>query len=139
MSELKRSDIYKDPRAHEVQMPRTGDLAEVVRSHCKQETGLLVQVVGEPHRCTNFCADCGIEVLDYFVEVYQVHAQWWYLMPGPWFIPIKWLKRIDPRDPTKYPRIAQRLYRPLAPTYEQEKAWNPGVQREPWTKVIEIG
>jgi hypothetical protein len=116
-----REEIYKAPRAHEVELPRTGDLAEIRRSHCTAESGLLVQVVGEPHLCFCQCADCGQEVTEYFVEIFTNHAEW-LKTPGPWFYPLAWLKRIDPRDPVRYERV--RHYRPLEPTDEQIRAAN---------------
>lgn len=113
-----RESVYKTPRPHEVDLPRPGDLAEVRRGHCKAnaESGLLVQVMGKPHRCFCQCADCGQEVTEYFVEVHADMPQW-LGTPGPWFYPIKWLKRIDPRDPVEYARI--RNYQALRPTAEQ--------------------
>lgn len=104
-------------------MPRTGDVAEIVRSHCLQETGLLVQVMGLPHRCECNCADCGQPVTGMFVEVYCVH-EGWLGTPGPWFMPLKWLKRIDPRDPVKFAKVDTRRYRPVMPTVEQLIAAN---------------
>src|SRR5258708_25525265 len=56
---LTRSEIYKTPRPHEEELCRPGDLAEVRRSHCTPESGLLVQVMGEPHFCFCMCAECG--------------------------------------------------------------------------------
>ena len=44
-----RSEIYRTPHAHEWERPRTGDLAEIKRDHCQSESGLLVQVMGDPH------------------------------------------------------------------------------------------
>ena len=71
---MDRSEVYKTPCPHEVGVPRTGDLAEVRRGHCRanSEAGLLCQVVGEPHWCYCLCADCGQEVTDWFVEVGHV-------------------------------------------------------------------
>jgi hypothetical protein len=122
---MRRSDIYKSPRPHEVDLPRRGDLAEIRRSHCVQETGLLLQVVGDPHRCFCQCADCGQPITDYFVEVHAASAVMaaWFKTPGPWFYPLAWLRRVDPRDPTQYERVSR--YLPLWPTDEQEKAANP--------------
>lgn len=118
-----RSDVYKAPRPHEVEIPRVGDLAEVRRGHCKAnaEAGLLVQVMGNPHLCFCQCADCGQEVTEYFVEIHSDHAEF-QKTPGPWFYPITWLKRIDPSDPVQYARIKN--YAPLRPTEEQLIAAN---------------
>ncbi|HZP86604.1 MAG TPA: hypothetical protein VFB54_07265 [Burkholderiales bacterium] len=115
---LKHSDVYKIPRPHEVELPRPGDLAEVRRSHCKAnaEAGLLVQVMGKPHWCYCNCADCGLAITEYFVEVH-CDLREWQGTPGPWFYPIDWLKRIDPRDPVQYERI--RNYRFVLPTDAQ--------------------
>lgn len=123
---LARSEIYKTPRPHEVELPRTWDLAEIKRGHCRAnaEAGLLVQVVGEPHLCFAQCADCASELEEYFVEVHSKDPHW-RKTPGPWFYPIRWLKRIDHTDPTNYERI--RDYRPLAPTDEQLVIANPGL------------
>ncbi|HEY1723974.1 MAG TPA: hypothetical protein VGF89_01020 [Steroidobacteraceae bacterium] len=112
-----RSNVYKTPRPHEIELPRKDDLAEIRRSHCVAESGLLLQVVGDPHLCYCQCADCGQEVTEYFVEVYSPCAQWWFKTPGPWFYPIDWLKRVDPRDPVQYERV--RNYMPLWPTEQQ--------------------
>lgn len=133
-----RAEVYKEPRPHEIDLCRPGDLAEIVRSHCKPETALLVQVVGEPHWCFNFCRDCGQEVTGWFVEITVAKSLYpaWHDMPGPWFMPIKWLKRVDPRDPVHYERVTH--YRPLMPTPEQEKSWNPGMTPEPNVRVIEL-
>lgn len=119
---LDRSEIYKTPRAHEVMLVRPGDLAEVRRSHCKPESGLQVRVHGEPHRCQCFCADCGQEVTEYFVEVWADDAEWWFETPGPWFIPIAWLRRISPEDTAWHAPIQG--YRPLEPTEGQLIAAN---------------
>lgn len=115
------SAVYKIPRPHEVDLPRPWDLAEIKRGHCRAnaEAGLLVQVVGEPHRSFQQCADCGVGTTEYFVEVVvnQKDFSHWYKTPGPWFYPITWLKRIDPRDPVNYDRIKD--YKPLFATNEQ--------------------
>lgn len=119
---LARSEIYKTPRPHEEELCRPGDLAEIRRSHCTQESGLIVEVMGEPHFCFCMCAECGQDVTEYFVEVWAVDAAWWFKTPGPWFMPIKWLKRIDPRDRLKHARVKN--YAPLEPTDEQIIAAN---------------
>lgn len=115
------SEIYKSPRPHEVELPRPGDIAEIQKGHCRanSEAGLLVQIVGEPHYCFCMCADCATEITERFVEVHvdaKDYAHWW-KTPGPWFYPIRWLKRIDPADPVEYLRV--RNYRPLEATPEQ--------------------
>lgn len=119
---MRRSDVYKTPRPHEVELPRTGDLAEIRRSCCKPESGLLVQVVGDPHYCYCQCADCGAEWSGHFVEVTTDYPQW-FMTPGPWFYPLDWLRRIDPRDSVEFARV--RNYRPLDATPEQIAAANP--------------
>jgi hypothetical protein len=84
-------EIYKR-RLLDAEVPRRGDLAEVVRDHCSSaETGLLVEVVNDPHRCEVYCAECGQKVVEYFVEV-KSHI-FDRKAPGPHFYPIKWLKR----------------------------------------------
>jgi|SRR5882672_4295523 len=113
--------IYKTPRPHEEERPRPGDLAEIRRSHCKQESGLLVQVMGEPHLAFVNCADCGQAVTEWIVEVHCNHADW-IKTSGPWFYPIHWLKRLDPNDPVQYARL--RSYTFLQPTAEQIAAAN---------------
>ena|SRR5579863_2586259 len=120
---MRRLDVYKVPRPHEVDLPRTWDLAEVRRGHCRAnaEAGLVCQVVGEPHFCYCNCADCGQAVTEYFVEVHSSDPHW-QKTPGPWFMPIRWLKRIDPSDPFQYERV--RNYRPLEPTEAQIAAAN---------------
>jgi hypothetical protein len=116
-----RSEIYRTPRPHEAELPRRGDLAEVRRSHCQPESGLLVQVMNEPHLALVQCADCGASVTEYIVEVHSDHPDW-QKTPGPWFYPIRWLKRIDPIDPVQYARV--RRYRPVEATVEQERIAN---------------
>ncbi len=125
---LPHSEIYKIPRPHEVDVPRTWDVAEIKRGHCRanEDAGRLVQVVGEPHLCFCMCAYCGTDVTEYFVEVHCSDPQWM-KVPGPWFMPLRWLKRLDPRDPVNYQRI--RDYRPLAPTPEQILEANPELKR----------
>jgi len=121
---LTRAEIYKTPRPHEVELPRTWDLAEIKHGHCRAnaEAGLLVQVVGEPHLCFAQCADCGSELEEYFVEVHSSDPHW-HKTPGPWFYPLRWLKRIDATDPVQYARV--RHYRPLEATVQQIIAANP--------------
>jgi hypothetical protein len=123
---MQRSEVYKTPRLHEIELPRPGDLAEITRGHCRanSEAGLLVQIVGLPHRCFAQCADCGTDVVDYFVEVFvnQIDYAHWFKTPGPWFYPISWLKRIDPADPVQYDRVKH--YRYVTPTAEQIAAAN---------------
>lgn len=116
---LTRADVYKTPREHEVELPRTNDLAEITRSCCKAESGLIVQVVGEPHKCFAQCADCGAEWVAHFVEVTTSadYGLGWFKTPGPWFMPIDWLRRIDPRDPVQYARVLH--YMPNWPTEQQ--------------------
>lgn len=121
---MRLPQIYRHPRPHEIDTPRTWDLAEIKHGHCRanSEAGLLVQVVGDPHYCFAMCADCGTDITDWFVEVHSSDPHW-LKTPGPWFMPLRWLKRIDPTDPTQYERV--RHYRPLEPTAEQLIAANP--------------
>ena len=53
--------------------------------------GLVVVVIGFPHRVTNTCAQCGQEVTDYFVEVSSDNPKF-NAVPGPHYYPISWLK-----------------------------------------------
>ncbi|MES1993140.1 MAG: hypothetical protein V4457_05940 [Pseudomonadota bacterium] len=73
--------------------PRRGDIAAIVRDHHHTETGLVVHVVNDPHRCTQICHECGQEVTEFFVEV---ESQTWPREAGPYFYPIRWLKRVLP-------------------------------------------
>jgi hypothetical protein len=70
--------------------PRRGDLAEIVRDHHNNERGMVVQVVNDPHWSEQYCADCGQKVVEWFVEV---RAAFFASTPGPYFYPIRWLKR----------------------------------------------
>jgi hypothetical protein len=83
-------EIYKRDLL-DADIPRRGDLAEIVRDHHRTETGMLVEVVNDPHKCEQYCAECGQKVVDYFVEV-RSHA--FAAIPGPHFYPIKWLRRV---------------------------------------------
>lgn len=121
MRDRLREDIYRVPRAHEVEVPRTGDLAEVFRDHCQFETGLLVQVVGDPHLCVAYCHKCGQRIVERLVEIYTEYDGF-HGTPGPWFYPVDWLKRIDPRDPVHYPRILR--YVPRFATKQELAAAN---------------
>lgn len=121
MRDRLREEIYRVPRAHEVTVPRSGDLAELVRDHCQSDTGLLVQVVGDPHLAVAYCHKCGQRILERLVEVYTEHEAW-RATPGPWFVPIDWLRRIDPRDPVNYPRILR--YVPRFATAQELRAAN---------------
>ena len=79
--------------------PRKGDFAEVVKDHCLQETGMLVRVVDYPHWCLSICADCGLQVKEWIVQVEPLTdwLKWHVKAPGgPFFYPINWLKRWDP-------------------------------------------
>lgn len=115
---MKHSDVYKTPRAHEVGLPRPGDIAELRRSHCgaNADAGLLVQVQGKPHLCSANCFRCGVKTVEYMVEVTSDHPEW-QNTPQPWLVPISWLKRLDPRDPVDFVKI--RNYRPRLATVEQ--------------------
>lgn len=111
-----RSEIYRIPVAHEVEIPRRGDLAEIKRSHCVQQTGLVVEVVGDPHLCTAYCADCGLKFDERMAEIWTREPSW-HTSPGPWFYPIAWLRRIDPRDPFQFERVQR--YQQLVATPRQ--------------------
>jgi ferredoxin len=115
------SEIYRRPNPHEVDVPRRGDLAEIVRSHCVQESGRIVQVMHDPHLCTSRCTYCGLCIEEFMVEVHCDDPKW-QDTPGPWFMPVKWLKRIDPNDPVQYERI--RSYKQVIATKEQERLAN---------------
>ena len=56
------------------------------------------------------------EVTDLFVEVHSSDPHW-LETPGPWFMPLRWLKRIDPTDPVQYERVHH--YQPLLPADER--------------------
>ena len=113
---MEQVEVYRRPNPHQIEVPRKGDLAEVARSHCLQQTGLIVEVVHEPHLCTSRCGDCGLEFTEWMVEVWTWEPQW-HKTPGPWFYPIKWLRRIDPRDPFKWERVKR--YQQLAASPQQ--------------------
>lgn len=85
------SEVYKR-RLLPADCPRRGDIAEVIRDHHNDETGLLVHVVNDPHYCMQHCANCGTAVSDYFVEV---ECDRWPKSAGPFYFPISWLKRIS--------------------------------------------
>jgi hypothetical protein len=106
-----RAELYRTPNAHEWDRPRTGDLAEIKRDHCQSESGLLVQVMGEPHLMVARCHKCGQKTEEWMVEIHAQHGPWM-KTPGPWFHPVRWLKRIDPTDPVEYARV--RSYEPNA-------------------------
>lgn len=111
-----RTHIYRKPRAHEVDLARKGDVAEVIRDHCVQETGLLLEVVGDPHLSMARCNWCGQYVEVRLVEVFATYGPW-LKVPGPWFYPVEWLKRLDPRQPVQFQRIAK--YRQTLATPQQ--------------------
>ena len=135
---IERGEVYKTPRPHEENLPRPGDFAEIRRGHCRAnaEAGLIVEVMGEPHLCFCQCADCGSELDEHHVEIYSddPHFQ---KTPGPWFYPIRWLRRIDPRDQVNARLPRNRHYAPLLPTDEQLVAANPGLELTP-APVAEI-
>jgi len=106
-----RREHYRRPFAHETDRPRTGDIAELKRDHCQSETGLLVQVMGDPHLMSGRCHKCGERIDEWMVEIFTQHPAW-FGTPGPWFYPVSWLKRIDPRDPVYFERIRQYIPNP---------------------------
>jgi hypothetical protein len=116
MSDALRREVYRKPRPHEVGQPRRGDLAEIIKSHCVQQTGLILEVVHDPHLCVSRCADCGLRIEEWMVEVWTREPSW-HKTPGPWFYPLAWLKRIDPRDPFQFERVKR--YEQLAATPKQ--------------------
>lgn len=92
-------EIYKR-RLLAQETPRRGDLACVVRDHHRNETGMLVKVVNDPHECEARCHECGQMVYGFFVEVVPSEP---ILMPGsalvcpgPYFMPLDWLRRANP-------------------------------------------
>jgi hypothetical protein len=99
-------DVYKRSLL-DMDVPRRGDLAEVRCDHHKTETGLIVHVVNDPHYNRQYCHECGEHIDGYFVEVVSPA---WDGQPGPHFYPVKWLKRIDPKD---YAAVNARLDRQL--------------------------
>lgn len=113
--------IYRNPAQHELDVPRRGDLAEVLRSHCIQESGRLIQVMSHPLAGVGRCAHCGSEMDEFFVEVHCSDSEW-QGTPGPWFMPVQWLKRLDPMDPVQYARL--RKYRYVVADEQQLRAAN---------------
>jgi hypothetical protein len=89
-------EIYKERLLPE-DCPRKGDYAEITRSHCSAgESGMLVKVVDFPHWCKSSCADCWLPIFDWIVQVEPLKPipRWEEQAPGgPWFYPIRWLKR----------------------------------------------
>lgn len=95
-------EIYKD-RGLALDTPRLGDFAEIRRSHCVPETGMLVRVVDYVHWCILTCADCGQHMRELQVRIEplapDVLAKWEAQAPGgPWLYPIAWLKRWAPEQ-----------------------------------------
>ena len=88
-------EIYKYTGLPE-DCPRRFDYAEVTRHHCLPETGMLVRVVDYPHWCLSLCADCGLQVKEWIVQVEPITdwLKWEAKAPGgPFFYPLNWLKR----------------------------------------------
>lgn len=83
-------EIYKRDLL-DADVPRRGDLAAIVRDHHRTETGMLVEVVNDPHECEQYCAECGQKVVGMFVEV---KSSTFASVPGPHFYPIDWLRRV---------------------------------------------
>ena len=76
--------------------PRYGDFAEITRSHCVPETGMLVKVIDYPHWCKQTCGHCWLPVFEWMVRVEPITdwMKWEVIAPGnPFFYPINWLKR----------------------------------------------
>lgn len=93
-------EIYKE-RGLPEDCPRYGDYAEIVKSHCVAETGLLVHVTEYVHWCILTCADCGTHMRELQVKIEPLdpdtRARWEIQAPGgPWLYPIAWLKRWRP-------------------------------------------
>lgn len=84
-------EIYKRTLL-DADVPRKDDIAEIVRDHHKSETGMLVEVINDPHRMRMMCAECGQWIVDYFVEVRSTQGIF-ARVPGPHFMPITWLRR----------------------------------------------
>ena len=107
MSILLRTGMAKDrwqwTGYKRVQLPhevaRRGDLAVVTDDCCTQYTGLEVKVVGDPHFTMNLCPSCGSKLLENFVEVepQQREKPLFKEYAGPFFMPVSWLRRIDPK------------------------------------------
>jgi hypothetical protein len=91
---MHRHAIYKDPRPHEVTVPRRGDVAEIIRNHCRAESGMLVAVINDPHLAMATCGFCGQEIREYMVEVEVNHPDW-NAVPRPHFYPLSWLRRVE--------------------------------------------
>jgi hypothetical protein len=87
-------EIYKD-RLIPADCPRLGDFAEIRRICCRNDLGVLVRVVNNPHWCVTFCGDCQVKIKEWIVQVEPVtdFAGWLARQPPPWFYPIAWLKR----------------------------------------------
>ena len=87
-----RAEIYKGHLLSS-ETPRSGDVAAVVRNHCVPESGAIVRVVGDPHRCQASCQHCGITTTEWMVEVqtdlYEPEG-------GPYYLPLAWLRRVLP-------------------------------------------
>jgi hypothetical protein len=73
--------------------PRKGDLAAIIKDHHRTETGMTVVVVNDPHKAEQYCSECGQAINEYFVEV---ECKDWPKAGGPYFYPIKWLRRVLP-------------------------------------------
>jgi hypothetical protein len=91
------SEIYKRDLL-DADCPRRGDFAEIVRDHHRTETGLVVEVVNDPHWSEQYCAECGQKVVEMFVEV---RSKAFAGTPGPHFYPLRWLKRIHATIPNR--------------------------------------
>jgi hypothetical protein len=87
-----RSEIYKG-RLLAPETPRRGDEAAIVKDCDNELTGQIVKVVGDPHRCTCYCTSCGFHHQHWFVEI---ECDDWDASLGPFFHPIKWLRRVLP-------------------------------------------
>lgn len=90
-------EIYKENLLDE-ECPRLGDFAEIRRSHCTSESGMLVRVIDYPHWCLLLCGDCGQHMTEYQVRVEplseDIRLKWEAIAPGgPWLYPLAWLKR----------------------------------------------
>lgn len=93
VSQALRREVYKDPRPHE-QVPTIGDFAEIIRDHHNDLTGMVVEVVNEPHKAEVFCSNCGQALVDWLVEIRHNDARY-PAANGPYYYPIHWLKKFN--------------------------------------------
>jgi hypothetical protein len=78
------------------EVPRRGDRAVIVQDHHRTETGMRVRVVNDPHFVKQTCGECGNDLLDWFVEVEPDEGHEVVGQAGPYYYPIRWLRRVLP-------------------------------------------